>query len=205
MRRALNTNTHALKQHRLSLNSSLICSSFLLVIASDVHLSLRAKRLRNVDFHTAEDVFKQTTPPQKKKKKQKQQQQQTNKQTNKQNKTKTKKVIIITTRHASWRTGHQQSSSTPVCHWPFLDDAPAVVHVLHFRFQSSSPGCLRSTTLPLSLWVLWIANVLMELASFRSTYPIQRHRFLVMMVFISSVLPLVGGRLSMCKISLWES
>ena len=80
MRRALNADTHALKQHRLSLNSSLICSSFLLVIASDVHLSLRAKRLRNVDFHTAEDVFKQTTPPKKKKK-------QTNKQT-KQNKNK---------------------------------------------------------------------------------------------------------------------
>ena len=188
MRRALNTDTHALKQHRLSLNSTLICSSFLLVIASDVHLSLRAKRLRNVDFHTAEDVFKQTIQNQNK-----------NKQTNKQ------EVIIITTRHASWRTGHQQSSSTPVCHLPSLDDAQAVVHVLHFRFQSSSPGCLRSTTLPLSLWVLWIANVVMELASFRSTYPIQRHRFLVMMVFISSVLPLVGGRLSMCKISLWES
>ena len=84
MRRALNADTHALKQHRLSLNRSLICSSFLLVIASDVHLSLRAKRLRNVDFHTAEDVFKQTTPPKKKTKK-------TNKQTNKQtNKTKQK-------------------------------------------------------------------------------------------------------------------
>ena len=33
-----------------------------------------------------------------------------------------------------------------------LDGAPAVVHLLHFRFYSSSPGCLRSTTLPLSLW-----------------------------------------------------
>ena len=33
-----------------------------------------------------------------------------------------------------------------------LDGAPAVVHFLHFRFHSSSPGCLLSITLPLSLW-----------------------------------------------------
>ena len=33
-----------------------------------------------------------------------------------------------------------------------LDGAPAVVHVLHFRFHGSPPGCLRSTTLPLTLW-----------------------------------------------------
>ena len=33
-----------------------------------------------------------------------------------------------------------------------LDGAPAVVLVLHFRFHSSSPGCLWSTTLLLSLW-----------------------------------------------------
>ena len=33
-----------------------------------------------------------------------------------------------------------------------LDGAPAVVHLLHFRFHSSSSGCFRSTTLPLSLW-----------------------------------------------------
>ena len=32
-----------------------------------------------------------------------------------------------------------------------LDGAPAVVHVLHFLFHSSSLGCLQSTTLPLSL------------------------------------------------------
>ena len=32
------------------------------------------------------------------------------------------------------------------------DGVPAVVHVLQFRFHSCSPGCLRSTTLPLSLW-----------------------------------------------------
>ena len=33
-----------------------------------------------------------------------------------------------------------------------LDGTPAVVHVLHFRFHSSSPGCLRSTKFLLSLW-----------------------------------------------------
>ena len=33
-----------------------------------------------------------------------------------------------------------------------LDGAPAVVHLLHFRFHSSSPGCLWSTMLLLSLW-----------------------------------------------------
>ena len=33
-----------------------------------------------------------------------------------------------------------------------LDGTPAVIHVLQFRFQSSSPGCLRLTTLLLSLW-----------------------------------------------------
>ena len=32
-----------------------------------------------------------------------------------------------------------------------LNGALAVVHSLHFRFHSSSPGSLRSTTLPLSL------------------------------------------------------
>ena len=32
-----------------------------------------------------------------------------------------------------------------------LDGAPAVLQVLHFRFHSSSPGCLRSTSLLLSL------------------------------------------------------
>ena len=34
--------------------------------------------------------------------------------------------------------------------------------------------------------VRWIATLVMELASLRSTYPIQRYRFLVMMVSISS-------------------
>ena len=33
-----------------------------------------------------------------------------------------------------------------------LDGTPAVVHVLHFHFHSSSPDCLWSTMLLLSLW-----------------------------------------------------
>ena len=33
-----------------------------------------------------------------------------------------------------------------------LHGALAVGHPLHFRFHSSSPGCLQSTTLPRSLW-----------------------------------------------------
>ena len=33
-----------------------------------------------------------------------------------------------------------------------LDGAPAEVHVLHFRFHSSLPGCLWSSIHPLSLW-----------------------------------------------------
>ena len=35
-----------------------------------------------------------------------------------------------------------------------LDGAPAVVHLLHFHFHSSSPSCLRSTMLPLSRWAV---------------------------------------------------
>ena len=38
MRRAQNAYTHALKQHRLSQNISPVCSSFVLVIVSDMHL-----------------------------------------------------------------------------------------------------------------------------------------------------------------------
>ena len=33
-----------------------------------------------------------------------------------------------------------------------LDGAPAVVHLLHFHFHNSSPGCFQSTTLLLTLW-----------------------------------------------------
>ena len=38
MRWAQNADTHALKQHRLSQNISPVCSSFVLAIASDMHL-----------------------------------------------------------------------------------------------------------------------------------------------------------------------
>ena len=59
-------------------------------------------------------------------------------------------IIIINSCHTSWSIGQQQSSSIPVLQ-P-MDGAPAVVHVLHFHVYSSSPGCLQSATLPLSLW-----------------------------------------------------
>ena len=53
MRRAQNADTHALKQPRLSKNSSPVCSSFVLVIASDMHLKSESeKRAKNVDLHT---------------------------------------------------------------------------------------------------------------------------------------------------------
>ena len=54
MRRAQNADTHALKQHRLSQNISPVCSSFVLVMASDMHLESQSeKRAKNVDFHKA--------------------------------------------------------------------------------------------------------------------------------------------------------
>ena len=50
MHRAKNADTHALKQHRLSQNISPVCSSFVLVIASDIHLESESeKRAKNVD------------------------------------------------------------------------------------------------------------------------------------------------------------
>ena len=62
MRRAQNADTHALKQHRLSQNISPVCSSFVLVIASDMHLESESeKRAKNVDFHTAENIQIQAT------------------------------------------------------------------------------------------------------------------------------------------------
>ena len=55
MRRAQNADTHVLKQPRLSQNISPVCSSFVLVFASDMHLEPGSeKRAKNVDFHTAE-------------------------------------------------------------------------------------------------------------------------------------------------------
>ena len=57
MRRALNADTHALKQRRLSQNIFPICSSFVLVIASHVYLESQSeKRVKNVDLHTAKNV-----------------------------------------------------------------------------------------------------------------------------------------------------
>ena len=60
MRRAQNADTHALKQHRLSQNSSPVCSGFVLVIESDMHLEPESEKwAKNVDFHTAKNVQKQ--------------------------------------------------------------------------------------------------------------------------------------------------
>ena len=54
MRWVQNADTHALKQHRLSQNISPICSSFVLVTASDMHLEPESeKRAKNVDFHSS--------------------------------------------------------------------------------------------------------------------------------------------------------
>ena len=51
MRRAQNADTH-----------SAVCSSFVLVIASDMHLEPeREKRAKNVDFHTAKNIQVQET------------------------------------------------------------------------------------------------------------------------------------------------
>ena len=57
MRRAQNADTHALKQHRLSQNISPVCSSFVLVIAFDMHLEPESEeRAKNVAFHTAKNI-----------------------------------------------------------------------------------------------------------------------------------------------------
>ena len=62
MRRAQNADTHALKQHRLSQNISPACSSFVPVIASGMHLESESeKRVKNVDFHTDENIQLQPT------------------------------------------------------------------------------------------------------------------------------------------------
>ena len=62
MRRPKNADTHALKRHRLAQNISPVCSSFVLVTASDMHLeSEREKRAKNVDLHTAKNIQIQPT------------------------------------------------------------------------------------------------------------------------------------------------
>ena len=51
------THTRALKQPRLSQNISPVCSSFVLVIASDMHLESQSeKRAKNVDLNTAKNI-----------------------------------------------------------------------------------------------------------------------------------------------------
>ena len=44
MRRAQNVDTHALKQDRLSQSNFLVCSSFVLVIACDMHLEPESEK-----------------------------------------------------------------------------------------------------------------------------------------------------------------
>ena len=44
MRQARNADTHALKQHRLSQNISPVCSNFVLLIASDMHLEPESEK-----------------------------------------------------------------------------------------------------------------------------------------------------------------
>ena len=62
MRRAQNADTHALKQHRLSQNISPVCSSFVLVIASNMYLEPEnEKRAKNVDIYTAKNTQIQAT------------------------------------------------------------------------------------------------------------------------------------------------
>ena len=56
------THTRALKQPRLSQNISPVCSSFALVIASDMHPeSGSEKRTKNIDLHTAKNIQIQPT------------------------------------------------------------------------------------------------------------------------------------------------
>ena len=62
MRRAQNADIHALKQHRLSENNFLVCSSFVLVISSDMHLEPESeKRPKNFHFHTTKNIQIQST------------------------------------------------------------------------------------------------------------------------------------------------
>ena len=62
MRRAQNADTHALKQPRLSQNIFPVCSRFVLVTASNMHLESESeKRAKNVDLHTAKNIQIQPT------------------------------------------------------------------------------------------------------------------------------------------------
>ena len=63
MRQAQNADNHAHKQHRLSQNIFPVGSSFVLVIASDMHLEPESqKRAENVHFHTTKNIQIQATP-----------------------------------------------------------------------------------------------------------------------------------------------
>ena len=62
MRLAQKADIHTLKQPRLSQNIPPVCSSFVLVIASDMHLESESeKRAKNVDLHTAKNIQIQPT------------------------------------------------------------------------------------------------------------------------------------------------
>ena len=62
MRRAQKADTYALKQHWLSQNIPPVCSSFVLVIAPDMHLEPESeKREKNVDFLTTKNIQIQAT------------------------------------------------------------------------------------------------------------------------------------------------
>ena len=62
MRQAQNADTHAHKQHRLSQNIFLVCSSFVLVITSDMHLESESeKQAKNVDLHADKNILIQPT------------------------------------------------------------------------------------------------------------------------------------------------
>ena len=62
MRRAQNADTHAHKQHQLSQNIFPVGSSFVLVIACDMHLKPESeKRAKNVHFHTTKNIQIQST------------------------------------------------------------------------------------------------------------------------------------------------
>ena len=52
MRQAQNADTHALKQPRLSQNISPVCSSFVLVVASDMHLESENEKREKTLIYT---------------------------------------------------------------------------------------------------------------------------------------------------------
>ena len=62
MCQAENADTHALKQHQLPQNIFPVCSSFVLVIASDMQIEPESKKLvKNIHFHTTKNIQIQST------------------------------------------------------------------------------------------------------------------------------------------------